>query len=581
MNIRSFCGLFCAGAILLSGCQTEVQPPNVVLILTDDQGFGDFGFTGNEIMETPVLDQLKEESTYFDRFYVSPVCAPTRASILTGRYHLRTGTTWVTHGKETMRPEEKTIAESLKAHGYETGCFGKWHNGEHYPHHPNGQGFDTFFGFTAGHWNNYFDAKLEYNGKEVATKGYIADVLTDSALSFLEQNVDKPFLCYIPYNTPHSPYQVADKYFDKYKKKGMDEKNAAVYGMCENIDFNVGRILSKLEELDLAENTIVIYLSDNGPSGQRYNAGMKGTKGWVDEGGVRVPLLIRYPGVVPAGQTIEGLSSHIDLLPTIHALCGLEFQEEKSLDGIDLSPNVLSGEKIPERLIFTHQVHKELSPSPVSVRSPEYRLVIAHGDTSLYNMILDPGQMNDIRKMEPEITANLVDTVDKWYAEVTSKLPYSPGIPLGYEEAPVVHLPTPESQITGSVAFNGEKGWANDWLTGFQSGDNQASWNIEVKRSGIYEVYLQCSLESFSDGESIVVESHGQSVSYAIQESFIAKDVASPDRIPRGEVFERIWPEVYIGELSLKEGADQITLSFNGVAANSPEIKAIIIRAKI
>lgn len=582
MNIKSFYGLFVAGIILLSGCQSEFKPPNVVLIMTDDQGFGDFGFTGNDIVETPVLDHFKEESTYFDRFYVSPVCAPTRASLLTGRYHLRTGTTWVTHGKETMRPEEKTIAESLKAHGYETGCFGKWHNGEHYPHHPNGQGFDTFFGFTAGHWNNYFDTNLEYNGKKVATKGYIADILTDSAMAFMEKNASKPFFCYIPYNTPHGPFQVADKYFDKYKDKGEDDMNAAVYGMCENLDYNIGRILTKMEELGLRDNTLVIFLTDNGPNGWRYNAGMKGKKGWVDEGGVRVPLLIRYPGIVPAGQTIEGLSSHIDLLPTIHSLCGLEFKEEKPLDGIDLSPYILSGKKIPDRLIFTHQVGSALASTPVSVRSPEYRLAIKpNGDTSLYNMIKDPGQKNDISNIEPGIVASLSDTIDKWYAEVTRELPYRPGIPLGYEEAPEVHLPAPEAHISGSVAFIGGFGWANDWLKGFQTGDNHASWKIDVQKSGSYKVYVQCAVNSFSEGESIVMTSQGQTITYLLKERLTPTAIASPDRVPRGEVYEYIWPEIYIGEFSLAEGEDHITLSFKGEKNHSPEIKSAVIRANI
>ncbi|MFC2129145.1 arylsulfatase [Bacteroidota bacterium] len=582
MSYRSISGIVGAGIITLAGCQTEVQPPNIILIMTDDQGFGDFGFTGNEIVETPVLDQFKEEATMFDRFYVSPVCAPTRASLLTGRYHLRTGTTWVTHGKETMRPEEKTLAESLGEHGYVTGCFGKWHNGEHYPHHPNGQGFDTFFGFTAGHWNNYFDTKLEYNGEELVTEGYIADVLTDSSLAFIERNSDKPFFCYVPYNTPHAPFQVADEYFDKYKAKGMDDMNAAVYGMCENIDFNVGRILDKLDELKLSENTIVIFLTDNGPNGWRYNAGMKGKKGWVDEGGVRVPLLIRYPGVVPEGNTIYGLSAHIDLLPTIHSLAGLEFEEYLPLDGIDLSSYMLNGETIPDRLIFTHQVHNTLSPTPVSVRSPGYRLVInSNGDTSLYNMISDPGQKNNIAKLEPEMTASLADTTEKWYTEVVRDLPYQPGIPVGYPEAPEVHLPAPEAELSGDVKFHAEKGWANDWLVDFQAGDHQASWNLDVKQGGSYEVYLNCSAEPFDDDENIIVQANEHSTVFSIDKRLEAPEVKSPDRVVRGEVKERVWPQIYIGDLSLSEGDEKLSISFHGDIKHSPEIKSIILKQKL
>ncbi|GAF95371.1 unnamed protein product, partial [marine sediment metagenome] len=205
--------------------------PNVLLIMTDDQGWGDVRSHGNDKIDTPVQDALAAQAARFGRFYVSPVCAPTRASLLTGRYHLRTGTAWVTRGLETMRSEEVTLAEILKQAGYATGCFGKWHNGAHYPHHPNGQGFDEFLGFCAGHWNNYFDTRLEYNSETVTTGGFITDVLTDAAMAFIEKHKDHPFFCYLPYNAPHGPFQVPDRYFDKYKKRGLDDKTAAVYGM--------------------------------------------------------------------------------------------------------------------------------------------------------------------------------------------------------------------------------------------------------------------------------------------------------------------------------------------------------------
>jgi len=176
----------------------EERRPNVLLLMTDDQGWGDIHSHGNQKLDTPVLDKLAADSVQFDRFYVSPVCAPTRASLLTGRYHLRTGVSWVTRGLETMRSEEVTLAEALKQAGYATGCFGKWHNGAHYPYHPNGQGFDEFFGFCAGHWNNYFDTHLERNGKAVKTRGYITDVLTDAAIAFIEKHRQRPFFCYVP-----------------------------------------------------------------------------------------------------------------------------------------------------------------------------------------------------------------------------------------------------------------------------------------------------------------------------------------------------------------------------------------------
>lgn len=208
---------------LIAQIKREVARPNILLIMTDDQGWGDIRSHGNPLIDTPVLDHLAEQGTRFDRFFVSPVCAPTRASLLTGRWHLRTGTHGVTRGNETMRSEEVTLAEILRQQGYHTGIFGKWHNGAHYPEHPNGQGFEEFIGFCSGHLNNYFDATLEYNGKPIKSKGYITDVLTDAAIEFIVKNKTQPFFCYLPYNAPHSPFQVPNRYFQKYKNRGLDD----------------------------------------------------------------------------------------------------------------------------------------------------------------------------------------------------------------------------------------------------------------------------------------------------------------------------------------------------------------------
>jgi arylsulfatase A len=243
--------------------QENKQKPNVLLIMTDDQGYSDIHSHGNPLIDTPTLDSFAKQATRFDRFFVSPVCAPTRASLLTGRYHLRTGTHGVTRGRENMRENETTIAQIFKNSGYKTACFGKWHNGSNYPYHPNARGFDTFTGFCAGHWNNYFDTTLEHNGSPLKTKGYIADVLTEHAINFIEQDKNLPFFCYLAYNTPHGPYQVPDKYFDKYKGQGLDDQTAAIYGMCENIDDNFRKILDALDRLNLAKNTIVIFTTDN------------------------------------------------------------------------------------------------------------------------------------------------------------------------------------------------------------------------------------------------------------------------------------------------------------------------------
>src|SRR4030042_850276 len=241
-------------AVTLVACNgpAESSKPNIVMILADDMGWGDVSLNGNDMIETPVLNRLKSESLSFERFYVCPLSAPTRSEMLTGRYFLRTGVSSVTRGYENMRGDEVTLAEVLKENRYATGCFGKWHNGRYY---------------------------------------------------LQQRNRENPFLCYVSYNVPHSPFQVPEKYFSKYRQAGLDSTLSSVYGMVENMDDNIGRILEKLEELNIAENTIVIFFSDNGPNTDRYNGGMKGRKGSVDEGGGRVPFYIKWKGIIKSGTT--------------------------------------------------------------------------------------------------------------------------------------------------------------------------------------------------------------------------------------------------------------------------------------
>ena len=354
--------IFCFIHLTLVEAQGFTQPavkPNVLVILTDDQGYGDLGIHGNVDISTPVLDGLARESVQFERFYVSPLCAPTRASLLTGRYHLRTGTISVSKRMEVMQTSEVTLGEIFKENGYKTGLFGKWHNGQHMPNHPMSQGFDEFFGFCGGHLSNYFDTELEHNGKKVQTNGFITDILTDKAIEFIDSNKEKPFFCFVPYNAPHSPHQVPDFYFDKYKEKGLDDELASIYGMMENIDVNVGRILKKLDDTGLAENTIVIFLSDNGPNGIRFNGEMKGIKGSVDDGGVRVPCFWRWKGTIKP-SIVPVNAAHIDILPTLVELCGFKKPKTKPLDGVSLAKALMNGTQLQERELFFHVAQPQL-----------------------------------------------------------------------------------------------------------------------------------------------------------------------------------------------------------------------------
>ncbi len=309
---RQFLRITSAAALSLSwgfqACARLESKPNIIMILTDDQGWGDIHSHGNKLLSTPWMDKLADSGARFDHFFVSPLCAPTRAALLTGRYYLRTGVHGVSNGKENLRSDEIIIAEVFAQNGYATGCFGKWHNGAHYPYDPNGKGFNEFPGFCAGHWGNYFDPVLQHKGNFIQTQGYITDITTDAALDFLDSNKNNPFFLYIPYNPPHSPFQVPDLYFDKYKAKGLNAKNACVYGMCENLDKNIGRILMHLDKHNLRENTIIVFITDNGPNGHRYNGGMRGIKGSCHEGGVRVPCFISWPWQIPEKKIISVLS---------------------------------------------------------------------------------------------------------------------------------------------------------------------------------------------------------------------------------------------------------------------------------
>ena len=571
------------GSMLHAQTSASAERPNVLLVMTDDQGWGDVRVHGNPEIDTPVMDRLAGEGAWFERFYVSPVCAPTRASLLTGRYNLQTGTSWVTRGLETMRPDEVTVAEVFRDAGYATGLFGKWHNGAHYPSDPTGQGFETFFGFAAGHWNNYFDTGLTYNRQPVETEGYIADVLTDSALAFIDRNHDAPFFCYVPYNTPHGPFQVADIYFDRYQARGLDDKTAAVYGMVENIDDNLGRLLALLDERGLAENTIVLFLTDNGPNGDRYNGDMRGRKGSVHEGGVRVPFFVRWPAQIPPGTVIREITAHIDLLPTLAEFADIELPEGLSLDGVSLVPLFRdSSADWPDRMLFTHHSRGDsLETFPGAVRTPRYRLVREREENAwaLYDMLTDPGQHMDVAAQHPEIADSLGAAYDAWFTDVTAEQPERPRIPIGYEAAPLVTLPAPESYFEGEIAFKGGQGWANDWLTGWTRAEDRVWWELDVAQGGVYEVALEYTVSTEDTGADVRVSVGDAQVAGTVTSAHDPEALPSPDRIPRGEVYEKEWGVLELGTLNLTSGSVRLVVEATPKpGAEALDLKAVRLR---
>ena len=591
MRLHLLC--YCLFSLILVRCTFSAEEtttnelrPNVLLILTDDQGWGDLGVHGNPIIQTPVLDEFAQNGVQVKNFYVNPLCAPTRASLLTGRYNLRTGTRWVSDGLENMSPEEVTLAEMFKSAGYTTGCFGKWHNGAHFPFHPNQQGFDEFIGFCAGHWNNYFNTTLQHNGEPFPTEGYITDVLTDEAINFIEDSGGEPFFCYVPYNVPHGPYQVPDQYFDKYydqldtlDNEAKRNKLAAVYGMCENMDNNVGRLISALESHGVRDNTIVIFLTDNGPNGNRYNGGMRGIKGSTHEGGTRVPFFMQWPVGLPSASTVDGLAAHIDVLPTLASLCEIPLPD-RELDGMNLASTLLKANAtIPDRTLFFQQSGRELLPERGAVRTNTYRLVNYPDYTGLYNLLSDPDESDDLSQEFPQMFDSLRAVYNEWFEQMKMAAVDMTTIPVGFTEQNRAVLPAHESYFSGNVTFKEGHGWAHDWLVNWSSPEDQIHWDIEVQSPVTYQVFLSYTVPEPQAGSVIQLRVGDNTLLDTLSAAFDPEYIPSPDRIPRIEVYEKEWAKTLIGRIKLDSGSQTITLSAKRIAENQvAEVQGLILR---
>jgi arylsulfatase A-like enzyme len=568
----------CALAIVASAAQR----PNILLIISDDQGYGDLSLHGNPHIRTPVLDRLATNNIQFERFFVSPLCAPTRASLLTGRYSLRTSARGVARGEETMRTEEVTIAELLREAGYRNGYFGKWHNGEHFPYTPNGQGFDDVLGFNLGHWNNYFDTTLKRNAKPEKTRGYITDVLTDEALKFIETNRAQPFFCYVAYNVPHSPFQCPDKYFEKHKRAGLSDFLASVYGMCENMDDNIGRLLTKLDELKLRENTIVIFMSDNGPNGARFNAGMRGVKGTYHEGGSRVPCFISWPAKFKQPRVVREMAAHIDILPTLTELCGVSNKSTASLDGRSLAP-LLEGRTNgwPDRILFQQHVAGPRSENGGSLRTQRFRLVKAAGRWELFDMQRDPEQKRDASAEFPDEKRKLVSAYENWWSGIKSDLitPWPPPIPIGHAQENPVELPVPQANFTGGLRFSG-KHPNNAWLLNWTNADARVEWKIDVQQPGDYEARLLYLTREADAGAKVRIVSGASSTESTTRATSIVQ-APSPDRVPREEVYEMQWSELRVGTLSLQRGTNTLSVqALTKPGAEVMQLKSVILERR-
>jgi arylsulfatase B len=467
--------------------------PNVVLVLTDDQGYGDLGCHGNPAIRTPSIDRLYSQSARLADFHVSPTCSPTRAALMTGRYCNRTGVWHTIMGRSLLRADEITMADVFKAGGYATGHFGKWHLGDSYPFSPRYRGFETVVrhggggvGQTPDYWgNDYFDDTYEQNGRFVKHTGYCTDVWFDEALKFIESSVrqNRPFFCYLPTNAPHGPYNVPDEYARPYR--GRDNvPNANFYGMIANIDFNMARLMKQLDKLGIADDTILIFATDNGTSaGRGFNAGMRGGKGSEYDGGHRVPCFIRYAGgQIRAGLDVAPITAHVDLLPTLVELCGLRRPGNVVWDGLSLAP-LLTGRKAdwPDRVLITdsQRVENPVKWRKSAVMTDRWRLI---NGQELYDIKSDPGQKKDIAAAKPDIVKRLRDEYEKWWADVSRRFDEFCPLVIGSDK----ENPT---RLTCMDWHGQQVPWDQGHVRAGQTGNG--FWAVQVERAGKYEFELR------------------------------------------------------------------------------------------
>lgn len=492
----SGCAAAVAGAGAMAACMSctdghiKKNPPNVILILTDDQGYGDLSVHGNPVLKTPNLDMLHDQSIRFTDFHVAPMSSPTRGQLLTGRDALDNGATAVCMGRSMVREELPTMADIFKASGYTTVHFGKWHLGDSYPYRPQDRGFDETvhhgawgIGSIADYFGNtYWDAVFHHNDETELYDGYCTDVWFSLASEFLIENEDKtrPFFMYLATNCPHSPNLVDDIYSDPYKDKVTDPREAKFFGQIANIDENMGKLMALLEETGQADNTILIYMTDNGTSRgyNVFNAGMRGHKTEPYEGGHRVPLFIRWPSEgLGSTRDIGELTQCQDILPTLIDMCGLKSPENPLFDGMSLVP-LMKGrvKKFRDRMLVVEYENPYEPEENRAVMWGKWRLV---KDDELYDLASDPGQETDVSAQNPKVVMAMRDFYDLWKEET---LP-------DYNKPRYIHV--------GNSAQNPIILYSSDWTGSYA--DNSANlfsantfgtWHLAVDTKGMYEITL-------------------------------------------------------------------------------------------
>ncbi len=564
--------LICLRSGLIFAVESQ---PNVLVILTDDQGWGDLSLHGNTNLSTPNLDQLANDGAQFSHFYVCPVCSPTRAEFLTGRWHPRGGVKDVSNGGERLDLDETTIANVFKSAGYRTGLFGKWHNGTQGPYHPTARGFDQFYGFTSGHWGHYFSPMLEENNDLTSGNGYLPDDLTDHAMDFIKADDSRPFLTVLTLNTPHSPMQVPDTWWRRVENRTIEQSGLnpakedlqftrAAIAMVENIDWNTGRLMQLLQSQGISDNTIVVFFCDNGPNSDRWNGGLRGKKGTVDEGGVRSPLFIHWPGNIASGTTVLPIAGAIDLLPTLAELANAPLPKANPLDGRSLVPLLNNpNAEWSDRILFSHWNQK------VSARNQKFRMDDAG---RLYDIEKDPGQTKDVKALYPDAHEQLAEAITGFRKDVLSQLKQEPR-PLTIADSSGnknTLFPARDATISGGLQRSSRHPNCS-FITNWKTVDDRIQWDVTVPDDGEFEVEIQYTCEALNVGSQIQLIVGDDSRETVVLTKTVDRPVESPligaaeDRVLRTESLVKDFGTLHAGRISLNKDVRYLTLKATSV----------------
>jgi arylsulfatase A-like enzyme len=556
-------------ALLLAGVlpNKSAERPNVLFIMTDDQGYWDTGATGNPHIDTPHLDALAASGIQLSRYYAAPVCAPTRAGLMTGRYYLRTGLYNTRFGGDSLGIDEITVAELLKQAGYRTGLFGKWHLGKYPGYQPQERGFDEFFGHYHGHIERYeFPDQLHHNGRRVHARGYVSDLFADAAMDFIESTAaagDAPFFCALMFNAPHSPFLLdtshnhqpsGDQLIAKYLERGLPMREARIYAMVERIDENVGRLLKKLDELGLVEDTLVIFTSDNGGVSKFWQGDLRGNKSSVYEGGVRAPCFVRWPGNVPASVVIDAQTSHVDWLPTFCDLAGIDPPKDRAIDGKSLVTLLRTGKAVAHQEYVYHTWDRYF-PNPDrrwGISNQRWKLLGQFGAETtpslsgwqLYDLEADPGERKDLKAKHPEIVDQLRGEFVRWFGDVTEGTDYAPiRIPVGHPDEDSVEIDPSWATWQGEHIDYIFDGYDWDTIEGWKLPGEQAAWRLDVIQPGRYQLKLHYGCRPLDAGGVVRLSLGGKSLEHTVHATATAEQFALFD----------------VGEIELAAGEAELT----------------------